>query len=550
MNPHASLNRAGRLLVALAAVSALLFATGCGSSSSTSVNKEGYSVSNLNGTYVFSSEGADASGDTLVLTGAFTTDGKGDISAGTMDVIDQTVGIATGQAITACSSCYSVNQDGRGQVALAAAGTTFTLDFVLTTTSGGVSSHGLVTEFDGIGSGSGAIYLQTAITSLTTGNYAFSLAGTNFDANPLATVGAFALTSTGTTGTLTGQEDFNNNLTVPSVESLTGTATLGTGTGPGTMTFTTASFSLAFDFYPISSTQFALIETDGNQFLAGNVFSQPSSSIPTGTMVFTMSGATTVDDFPVANAGFLTYNSTAQPPFSGTEDVNNDGTVTPGLNFTGAASTSGSFGRTTVTLTGFTPATSWVVYPSSGGLLMLENESPTTVGVTSGVAYTQASVVALASSTGYGFNLSAFNITNGYLENDIAEFATSSSASGFTGTIDISDDNATTVTLTPNQGWSGTITGPNSSGEGSVTTTVGSLAYIGFNFYMVDSSTALVLETDSASSAVGAQIGAGMFQLQNSSSSSATSSSAMAASTKAAPVVRSLARPRAAKRLR
>ena len=60
MNPLASTKCAGRLLMALAAISSILFAAGCGSSSSlTTPNPVGFNNGSLNGTYVISISGTD-----------------------------------------------------------------------------------------------------------------------------------------------------------------------------------------------------------------------------------------------------------------------------------------------------------------------------------------------------------------------------------------------------------------------------------------------------------------------------------------------------------
>ena len=81
---------------------------------------------------------------------------------------------ATGIAVTGGS--YTITSDGRGKATLSAAnpfGNSMTLDFVLSS-----KEHGLVTEFDGNGSGSGTLDLQSAVTQAQlAGSYAFTLSG-------------------------------------------------------------------------------------------------------------------------------------------------------------------------------------------------------------------------------------------------------------------------------------------------------------------------------------------------------------------------------------
>ena len=512
MNPLASTKCAGRLLMALAAMTSIFLTVGCGSSGAPAKpNPVGFGLSSLNGTYVFSSQGLDSNGAPLAVAGAVVANGSGGITGGTMDVVDAefTPPSPVAQAIT--SGSYSVGVDGRGRATLNSnnsLGSSITLDFVLTS-----SSHGLVTQFDGHGTGSGTIDLQTAVTSLSqfAGPYAFSLAGSDSGGYPFATAGAFNLNSSGSIIGGGGVEDFNDNGVVIS-ESLSGVATLGSGTGPGKIPLTTTSFPLTFDFYPIDATHWKLIETDYNEFLAGDVFTATQSTV--GTMVFTMAGGTSTTS--VANGGLMTYNANT---VTGSEDVNTDGTVLTQVGFRGTPGATGLIGgRVVVTLSDFVPATQWVIYPYSGGLLMLETDSS---AVTIGAAFAQ-SATSFTASGGYGLNLSGIN-SNGPV-NYIAQFNASSptSSPNMSG---ILDDNefATPIENLP---LSGTYT-PDSvspaTGRGLITApTTGKLGtFLGalnLEYYVVDSSTVLFIDVDSA------QVAVGTFQAQGASGSAAAQS--------------------------
>ena len=103
-------------------------------------------------------------------------------------------------------------------------------------------------------------------------------------------------------------------------------------------------------------------------------------------------------------------------------------------------------------------------------------------------------------------NLSAFNTTNSYAENDIAQFTTASNA--FTGVVDISDNYGNgDVLASQTLAGSYTLDTP-STGRGEATTTANGVSYVNFNFYAVNASQFLILETDSN------QIGAGVLQSQ------------------------------------
>jgi len=505
MRPHALSKYARRVLMALTAAAAILFAAACGSGNGfTKPNPAGFSTSSLSGTYVFSSVGADGNGAFIAIAGALVADGSGNIPRGTMDVVDAAV-TPTSPVAQPITGSYSVSSDGRGQARVSSSAGHFTFDFVLTS-----SSHGLITEFDGNATGSGTIDLQTAVPTLSqlAGPYAFSLAGIDGNSNSFATAGAFTLNSSG--ATTAGVEDFNDaGVPIPNAP-LTGTATAGSGTGPGAITLTSHFGALTFDFYPIDATHLKLIETDYTvAILTGDVFTQTGASIPTGPMVFTMGGGVSA---PVASGGLMTSDGAGNFT-GGLEDVNNNGTVVAQVPFTGTAAAGGSVGgRVIVNLSGFVPATQWVIYPSSGGLLMLETDS---LNLTLGAAYAQTGQT-LAASQDYGLNLSAFNTSGGFEEDDIAQFQTTSSA--FTGVVDINDD----TVLSFDRALSGnyTVDSP-ATGRGEVTTTADSNTFVSFIFYAINSSTALLLETDTN------QIGTGTFELQSASGAAVAPQSRM-----------------------
>jgi hypothetical protein len=484
------------LLLALSTLSLLV---GCGSSSPTVVAPPsgGFSKSDLSGTYVFSSTGLDSSGGFLTIAGTLVANGTGGISGGTVDVVGIDVTLPTPVATAISGGSYTVGVDGRGQATLNSSVGDITLDFVLTS-----SSHGLVTEYDSNGSGSGTLDLQTAVPSLTqlANPYAFSLAGVdNSGVDAMATVGSFTLDTTG--NSTAGVEDFND-FKIPFVQQPLSAfvSTVGAGTGPGTITLTSTFGALTFDFYPIDATHMKFIETDFTQILAGDVFTQTGASIPAGPMVFTVAGLDS-SLAPMAAGGVMTSDGTGN--FSGgLEDINDAGTV-PGaqIPFSGTAAAGGSVGgRVLVNLSGFDPAIQYAIYPVNGGVLMLETDS---LAISAGTAYGQTSTT-LASAQGYGLNLSASN-SGGFEEDDIAEFTTTST--GFTGIVDINDEG----TLTFDKALTGSYPfAVDSTGRGGATTN-----YFNYYFYVVNSSTYLLLEVDPT------QLGVGTFELQTTPSTPA-----------------------------
>ncbi len=520
-------------LALLFALFTLTFLVACGSSSSTKINPAGFGVGSLNGNYVFSSSGVDASGFFLTMVGSLAANGKGGLSGGTVDIIGQEVTPPSPVATSITGGSYHVGSDGRGQLSFntttlingVSAAITVTLDFVLTSTS-----HGLVTEYDGNGTGSGTIDLQTAVTqSQVAGSYAFGLSGSGSGGAPLLTVGSVTLNSSG--GVTAGLQDINNDTTAAS-GSITTSSFVNLTSTPGTATIANSlGPSFNFDVYPIDSTHVKLIETDGAAFLSGDAYTQ-GTSIPSGQLVYTMAGEDFSITAPLAVGGWLTNTGGA---IAGLEDSNDGGTPALGLTVgSGSNFSSLSGGRSVLTLNGFLNGANGVAgnytfaaYPftfsGGSGIQLLEIDNG---GITSGAAYPQ-SATTLASSQNFGLNLQGFN-SNGE-EDDIAQFVTT--ANGFSGAADLNDDdqlNGVTSQTFDQPLTTSSFTAPDGNGRGAAVTD-----FFGFNFYVVDSSTYILLETD------GSQVGLGTFEAQTSPTAGA------AAAHRAVSMMRPMVRPHA-----
>jgi hypothetical protein len=501
----------------------LTFLVACGGSHSSTPapqSSNGFGTSSLNGTYVFSSTGSDISTDPLILAmvGSLTADGSGGITGGTVDLIGVKVGVSSPAARPITGGSYSVGTDGRGQInfdtTTGAGAVTITLDFVLTS-----SSHGLVTEYDSNGTGSGTIDLQSTITqSQLAGSYTFGISGTKANGtSPTAIVGAFTLDSTGAVST--GQEDVNNAGSysgAPGQILTTSAVTL--GNIPATATIaSSAGTSYTFDVYPIDSGHLKFIENDSQLLVSGDAYTQ-GSSIPTGQLVFTLAGEGT-RGLPIDSGGWLTNGSAAIT--AGLEDFNDGATVSQTNSVTGAISAV-SGGRSVLSLSGFVNGAAndipgnyrFAAYPfavSGGGtgIQLLEIDG---LGITSGAAYAQTST-SLAASQGYGLNLTGLNSnivvkTIAQLEeDDIAQFTTTTS--GFSGFVDLHTNNMLTFDKALTGSFPAAV---DSNGRGTATTT-----YFDFDFYVVNSSTFLLLVTDQ-------QVGTGTFELQNPAGSPGTPS--------------------------
>jgi len=511
--------------VLLAAVSMLLFLAACGGNNNgiatpTAPSSGSFSTSSLNGAYVFAVSGFDVDGDSYSMAGTFTANGSGGITGGTVDINDPgefTSPVA--DATISGSSSYSVTVDGRGQTQINVSGISgfpaVNLDFVLSS-----SSAGQVTEIDNFGTGTGTLDAQTASVT-PSGAYAFSLSGAA-GSGTLATAGNFTAGSGGAISS--GLEDFNDNGVLASTaESLTGSVVV-SSSAPSTTLITSSYPNLTFDVFPISASHLKFIEMDSNALMLGDAFSQTSTTIPTGTLPFTLLGDVSTN-VPFAAGGFFVTDGNGNLTSSSSEDFNEGGTLSPSgsASFAGTY-TAGGTGRYTFNLSSFTGGSTYAAYPSSGGVLLLDIDAAAGI-VTTGAAYgPQSSTATLETGEGYGLSLAGYNVPDAALVYDTGEFATASSGNTISsGAIDegfISSSGIgsaygvplTSGTYTSPSGGRGQIVATASSSNGNNATLNGGLTLI---YYVVDGTTFPFIEYDAT------QISAGIFVLQNPSSSAA-----------------------------
>ena len=331
-------------------------------------------------------------------------------------------------------------------------------------------------------------------------------------ANLFATVGNFTL---GTGGAVTaGSEDFNDGGFAYADQTLTGNVVLGPSSTPASTLSTTQFGAQAYDVFAIDASHLKFIEMDAGATLSGDAYSQSSTSMPSGTMAFTLAGS-----FPGANGvaaagGFLVTDGSGNITNASSADANNGGSVSPSpISFTGNYAPGGT-GRFTLGLTSFSDGSEYAAYPSSGGLLLLEIDDS---GIMLGAAYPQTSGATLTASQGYALNLSGVNLGTTFSSaaevDDIAEFTANSSGTTVTGIVDENSSggagSAFGVAL------SGTYAAPSSNGRGQIVANAGNNSNFTLNggfaltFYPVDGTTFPFIETDSG------QVAAGVFVLQN-----------------------------------
>jgi hypothetical protein len=489
------------------AIFALAFLVACGSSSNkgTAPPTGGFSNSDLNGTYVFSASGTDVSGAPISFAGVFTANGSGQITGGTMDVIDPDFSpiVTSGAAITGGS--YNVGADGRpyssgGILSLAISGTQgFTFDFVLSSTQGGqLTYYDANTTYGGSGSGSFTLQSSVAQSNINGQAYAFNVSGSDSSGAPFGIVGAFTLDSNGQVGvSTTGVEDVNDNEeAVCNVSTGCGMSAgdVSLANVPGTASFASTPGTFGFDVFPVDATHLKFIETDGVFYTTGDAFTQ-SSSIQTGNNVFSLTGVDYSAEGPLAAVGLLVTDGNGNITNSSTEDINDSGTANTQV-YTGTYSTV-TGGRSLLTLNGFIKGDGglgcsgcqFAAYPSTGGVQLLEIDDG---GFTSGAAYAQGSSPAFASGQGYGMDLTGEDSGSGSFEeeDDIAEFTNSSGT--LSGLIDFNDLGATTFAQTYATTYAADTSGI--SGRGTITS--GNNNSYDMVTYVVDSSLSVGIVID------------------------------------------------------
>lgn len=493
-------------------LSTLAILSACGGSSSPPVVAPptgGFSTSNLNGTYVFSVSGTDTVGAPYAIVGTFTANGSGGITGGTVDVTDLSIGQIANSPVSN-NGTYQIGVDGRGRAAL---GTSTPFGTIIFTFALQDSAHGLITQFDGNGSGSGTMDLQTSGVS-PVGSYAFSFSGADSTGNAFVTIGDFSLGAGGAISA--GLQDFNDGGFPFPGEGLTGTVVVGPSSTPAT-TLTAAQLgAFTYDVYAVDANHLKFIEMDGLGTLAGDAFSQTSTTVPTGALAFALEGFT--PSGPTAAGGFMVTDGAGAITNASTEDVNANLSISPTpLVFSGSYTVAGT-GRYTLSLTGFFGGTTYAAYPYSGGLFLLEIGNDSTI--MAGAAYPQSDAT-FAADQGYALNLTGINalaLGTGAVEvDDIAEFTAASSGTTVTGLIDenFAPGGIPTFKIPLN----GTYTAPDTSGRGFVSAAGGNSSISTLNggflltFYSVDGTTFPFIESDNG------QVAAGVFVQQNASAS-------------------------------
>ena len=476
-----------RFPIFVATIIVLIAVSGCGGGGShlSFPPPQGtFTNANLNGPYAFSYTGSDAGGF-LSVAGSFQADGNGHITSGTQD-INSGAAVHTNASI---SGTYTVRADGRGSATLNSPAGNTTIEFVLV--AGG---HALVTRFDANATGSGTIDLQTNSAfsnAALAGSFAFSLSGIDTGGVPLAVAGNF---TSDATGTLTsGINDSNDNGIIVTSDPMTGSIPVA-ATGRGTATLNTSRGALHFAYYVVDANHLKVVGTDIFPALGGEAFRQTgpfSNASVSGPFAFTVAGADLLNGAPFAAGGVLTSDG-AGTITAGIEDLNDAGVITTNAGFTGNYALAAT-GRGTLTLTTTAGTFNFVMYPSSGGVLVLEIDVRF---LTSGSALQQQTAAFTNGSLQGTYGMNFTGATTSAELDSIAEF-TADGVNKINGIIDLNNSGA----ITFGQPLSGTF---NAAANGRTTMPIQTpLGTQNMVVYLVNGNRALFIEIDNSLVAAG-----------------------------------------------
>jgi hypothetical protein len=338
------------------------------------------------------------------------------------------------------------------------------------------------------------------------GQYAYLVTGT--DGNGFY-VAAGSITADGNGNITTGEQDFQDPATDTEGVSVTGTYTVGAG-GQGSMTLSAGGNTETFSFVLGSSnTHGLIIEFDANATSSGTLDLQSSSAFDpssiNGGFSFTSSGEDisggASNIFPAALGGVATITASGGSVSAGILDVNDGGTLSSAVTFTGTISGPDLNGRGQITLA--SQGLNFTYYAVQGEVLRLVEVDGTILSA--GTAYGQGASPNFTNASlsgNYVFYDSASTSVFGV--DVLGQFSANGSGvlTGFADTNDSGNSTAasisgSTYSITSGSTGRGTLTLP---GTGSTTQDAGSL-----QIYMVDP-TINLLDPTSATGGGGALI--------------------------------------------
>jgi hypothetical protein len=358
--------------------------------------------------------------------------------------------------------------------------------------SGGTVPVSAESQADATKSSTATVTVQFSNASVQ-GPYAFSFSGFNASGE-FSLAGSFQADGAGNISS--GLEDLNSVTGVFTNLSFTGSYSVGAD-GRGSATITDSQGTSTFHFVVLASGQAQIVEFDASENGNGTVMPQDTSAFNLGSLAgnwsFFLSGTGTSGE-PVADGGVFSLDSSGAVT-QGVEDVNDGGTITSDVSFTGTATSSTSNGRGTVSLSS-TSGTSALAYyvVSANEVFIVETDSASGF---SGTGYKQQSSAFADSSLSGSYNFLLGGVdTNGVVA-DIGQISANGNGGITSGVVDENDAGTAALNIALTGSYS---VAANGRGNASVTSANGTSNYA---FYLVSQNLLIFLETDTFSVTVG-----------------------------------------------
>ncbi len=380
--------RAAKLGLAGITAGLLMFAMGCGSSSSSPFPINGsYSNASLTGQYAFMLSGnqfivASATSQGYYReSGVFTADGNGNLTAGTEDF--NSAGVFGPVSSTPFTGSYSIGKDGNGVIQLNIGGGTETWAITMVSSSKFYLTEGdAFTNFAANAAGEGDKQDPSALGSIPTGTFAFRVHQT------LTTVPDNAIAGEFTAGSGSGEADVIQSAALSGPFSVQTSFTQPTSAGRGTMTLTvfgTSTTTSNYVYYIVNSSTLFMLELDATVLGQGRAEKQSGGPFTTGSLsgkfTFGSTGDTLNNVGGVNTAGTLTISGGSIG--NGAYDSVADGNPTLNQAFSGTVNSVDSNGRVSVSLTPSGPGNPinevwYLVSPTRGFSLVFYPNNPNT----------------------------------------------------------------------------------------------------------------------------------------------------------------------------
>jgi hypothetical protein len=218
------------------------------------------------------------------------------------------------------------------------------------------TKHALIVQFDGSATSSGSIDYQTLSTTLSDGNYAFTLAGVDSSYLSIVFGGVFSISNTGTT--LNGTFDVDDAGDTTQGTSFAGTVSSADSFGRGTITHTgSGGLGIKLNYYIVGPEAIRIIDVDPSasgivsDSAVGSAFSQGAGTFTNsslGSSVFSTEGS--VWGFSNVAAGMFTVPTNGTFTGVGDDDEVQNGVVKSKATIAGTYSiASNGYGSLTIT---------------------------------------------------------------------------------------------------------------------------------------------------------------------------------------------------------